>query len=89
MKWIVKAPPKIEKMLRDIPPKVAKLYDMFLNDLERDGPFPKGWQIGFLAGKWDGYLKAKLKRNYRVIYRYESNIITVFIEKIADRKDIY
>lgn len=24
-----------------------------------------------------------------VIYRYESNIITIFIEKIADRKDAY
>lgn len=89
MKWIVRAPRDLEKMLRRFPKDVGSLFDALLTDFENEGPFPKGWQIGHLSGEWKGYLKAKLKRDYRVIYRYESNIITIFIEKVGDRRDVY
>lgn len=89
VKWIVYGPRDLEKTLKQLPIKVGRLYEAFVTDLENEGPFPKGWQIGHLSGHWQGHLKAKLKRDYRVIYRYESNIITVFIEKVADRKDAY
>ena len=89
MKWTVKAPRDLERVLKRLPKEVGRLYEAFVTDLENEGPFPKGWTIGHLSGEWKGYLKAKLKRDYRVIYKYHSNLITIFIEKVADRKDAY
>ena len=89
MKWVVRSPRDLEKVLKKLPLEIGRLYETFITDLENEGPFPKGWQIGHLAGEWKGYLKAKLKRDYRVIYRYESNIITIFIERVSNRKDAY
>lgn len=89
MSWIVRASRDLEKTLRRLPAEVGRIFDALLTDLENEGPFPKGWQIGHLHGEWKGYVKVKLKRDYRVIYRYEAKIITIFIEKIANRKDAY
>lgn len=89
VKWIVRAPRDLEKMLRRLPKGVGSLFDALLADLENEGPFPRGWTIGHLSGEWKGYLKAKLKRDYRVVYRYESNVITICIEKVGNRRDVY
>lgn len=88
-KWKVITPRDMDKMMRRLPRDVGLLFSMLVEDLENEGPFPKGWQIGHLHGSWKGFLKAKLKRDYRVIYRYESNAITIYVEKISDRKDSY
>lgn len=88
-KWVVRGPRDLEKTLRRLPKEIGRLYDALVTDFENEGPFPKGWQIGHLEGPRKGFLKAKLKRDYRVIYRYESNWISIFIEKVADRKDAY
>lgn len=89
MQWAVRGPRDLEKALKRLPAQVGGLYEAFVTDLENEGPFPKGWQIEHLHGDWKGYLKAKLKRDYRVIYRYESTIVMIFIEKVADRKIAY
>lgn len=89
MKWTVRAPRDLEKILRKLPLEVARLFEVLLTDLENEGPYPKGWHVQPLSGVWKGYLKAKLKREYRVIYCYESKTITIFIEKVAHRKDAY
>ena len=89
MKWIVRAPRDLEKILRRLPIEIGRLFEAFVTDLENEGPFPNGWQIGPLSGNWKGFYKAKLKRDYRVIYSYKSNIVTVIIEKISDRKNVY
>ena len=88
-RWIVQGPRDLEKILRKLPKEVGRLYTSFVADLKNEGPFPKGWRIIHLHGNLKGCLRAVLKRDYRVIYRYESQIITIFIEKIADRKDAY
>ena len=75
--------------MRRLPREVEHLFDAFVADLENEGPFPKDWRIIHLHGNWKGSLRAVLKRDYRVIYRYESRIITIFIEKVANRKDVY
>ena len=85
----MQAPRGLEKTLKRFPLEVGRLFEAFITDLENEGPFPKGWNIGHLSGPWKGHLKAKLKRDYRVVYRYESKIITIFIEKVADRRDAY
>jgi addiction module RelE/StbE family toxin len=89
VKWIVRGPRDLEKALRRLPFEVGRLYEAFVTDLENEGPFPKGWKVSHLHGNWKGFLRVVLKRDYRVVYRYESRIITIFIEKIADRKDAY
>ena len=89
VKWVVCGPRDFEKSLRRLPIEVGRLYDALVTDMENEGPFPKGWNVEHLHGNWKGYLRVVLKRDYRVIYRYESHIITIFIEKIADRRDAY
>ena len=89
VKWVVRAPRELGKILRRLPVEVGRLFEAFVSDLENEGPFPKGWNIGHLGGEWKGCLKAKLKRDYRVVYRYESKTITIFIEKVGDRRDVY
>jgi len=87
--WIVKTPYRLEKILNKLPKEVGVLLKDLIKDFEREGPFPEDWQIGHLSGEYEGFLKVKLKRNYRVIYRYVSQVITIFIEKIGHRKDVY
>ncbi len=88
-KWIVHGPKDLEKTLKRMPKEVGRLYSVFVGDLENEGPFPKDWRIIHLHGNLKGLLRAVLKRDYRVIYRYDSRIITIVIEKLADRKDAY
>ena len=89
VKWAVRGPRHLEKILKRLPGEVGRIFEALVADLESEGPFPKGWRIEHLNGHWEGFLKAVLKRDYRAIYRYESNIVTIFIEKVADRKDAY
>lgn len=88
-KWIIKISRKLEKSLQKLPIEIGRIFENLIVDLENEGPFPKGWQIGHLAGRYKGYLKVRLKREYRAIYRYESKIITIHIEKVAHRKESY
>lgn len=88
-KWIVIAPREVQKKLKYLPIEVGKIFKEFITDLRKEGPFPKGWQVEQLKGSFKKFLKAKIKRNYRVIYHYESELITIFIEKVSHRKDIY
>lgn len=89
IKWVVRAHRGLEKILRRLPHDIGRIYEAFVTDLENEGPFPKGWKIIHLHGNWKGFLRVVLKRDYRVIYRYESRVVTIFIERIADRKDVY
>lgn len=59
MKWIVQSPRDLEKTLKRLPKEIGRLFEAFVTDLENEGPFPRGWQIGHLSGEWKGYLKAK------------------------------
>ena len=87
--WKVQLPRSLEKTLRNLPQEVGRLLKALVTDFENEGPFPKGWRIESLHGEWKGYLKVRLKKQYRVIYRYESSVITIFIERLSHRKDIY
>lgn len=87
-KWNVKLSQKVKKTISELPKEIRRQFSELVNDFKENGPFPENWQIEHLHGSFAGFLKVRIGC-YRVIYCYESKIITVFIEKFGHRKDIY
>lgn len=87
--WIVKIPHRVEKTLRKLPREIEVFLSRLIRDFEGEGPFPKDWQIGRLSGSYEGFLKVRLRKDYRVVYRYESQDSMIFVEKVGHRKDVY
>lgn len=73
----------VAKDLRPIPNKdVARILER-INQLAQD-PRPPG------SEKLSGEEKYRVRQgNYRILYRIEDEIVTVFIVKIGHRRDIY
>ena len=83
--WKVSITKKASKELRSIPKQVVLIYQTLIEDLERDGPFPKGWDSKPLKGSEE--IRVKLTREYRVLLIVvEPDLIVI---KVAHRKEVY
>jgi hypothetical protein len=61
------------------------IYRVLVDDLDREGPRPLGWDVKALAGRPE--VRIRLNREYRVlILVVEPDLIVV---KVAHRKEIY
>ena len=77
---------KASKFLEDFSKSDRKLFGQFISALDviSEDPF-----IGkCLVGNLKGYLSYRV-RDYRIIYEIENKDISVYIEKIAHRKESY
>ena len=73
----------VAKDLRPIPNKDVKRILQRIEQLARD-PRPPG------SEKLSGEEKYRVRQgNYRILYRIEDEILTVFIVKIGHRRDVY
>lgn len=73
----------VAKDLRPIPNKDVKRILHRIEKLAQD-PRPSG------SEKLSGEEKYRVRQgNYRILYRIEDEIVTVFIVKIGHRRDIY
>jgi len=73
----------VAKDLRPIPNKDVKHILQRIEQLAQD-PRPPG------SEKLSGEEKYRLRQgNYRILYRIEDEILTVFIVKIGHRRDVY
>lgn len=77
-------PARFERMIKKIPKSDIKKIVDAIDRLATD-PRPHGYIQ--LKGKTDAY-RIRVG-NFRIIYRVNDNLITVFILKIGDRKNIY
>lgn len=73
------------KSLKNLPKPDQKKIIAAINDLSQN-PRPLGAKT--LQGNWKGFCRIRIG-NYRVIYDIDDEIITIYVLKIAHRKDIY
>ncbi len=85
MNWKVTETKTVAKELLRLPKRVKFIYTQLVDDMEKEGPKPYGWDSMLMRGS-DTY-RIKLVREYRVIVEVMSpNIIVV---KVAHRKEAY
>ncbi len=85
-RWIVVVEPNAEKELRKLPKEVSIILGNFKQDLENEGPIPRGWIIKHVLGR-PGVYAARLKREYRVLYQViEPHVIVL---SISHRREAY
>jgi mRNA-degrading endonuclease RelE of RelBE toxin-antitoxin system len=85
-RWVVVLEKSALKDLRKLPHGVVEILDQLRFDLEVEGPVPKGWAIKHVLGRPELDV-AKLKREYRVLYKVVSPTI-IFIS-VSHRKESY
>ena len=75
--WTVEYTVKVEKrQIPKLPKKVKAILDEARDDLEREGPFPHGWNVDVLE---KGRNRMWLKRKWRIVYTIDEkeNCITI------------
>ncbi len=83
--WKVAITKKASKELSALPKQVVLIYQVLVGDMEREGPFPKGWDSKPLKGSEE--IRIRLNREYRVLLVVvEPDLIVI---KIAHRKEVY
>jgi mRNA-degrading endonuclease RelE of RelBE toxin-antitoxin system len=83
--WNVTATRQAAKSLAKLPKRVAIIYRVLIEDLEREGPWPLGWDVSQLKDRPE--IRIRLNREYRVLIVVVAPDLIVV--KIAHRKEIY
>jgi plasmid maintenance system killer protein len=87
MTWTVVEERDAVKVIDALPPQVAGKYTTWLSIVREQGPQGLRAIKGFHDEKLGGELKqlrsSRLNQQWRVIYRVESNIVTVYVERIT------
>ena len=84
--WVVVLEKKAAKELQRLPKDIVVILGQFKQDLEAEGPVPKGWIVKHVQGR-PGVYAARLKREYRVLYEVVSP--TIIIVSVVHRKEAY
>ena len=84
--WRIREHGDIPKTCRKLPPAVLKKYELWKNLIFRHGPdilreFP-GFHDEKLKGSRIGQRSSRLSLQYRVIYKVERDVITVYVLEI-------
>lgn len=83
--WKVTETKQAAKEVARLPKRIALVYRQLVEDMEREGPRPHGWDVLGLSGRSE--TRIRLNREYRVlILVVEPNLIVV---KVAHRKEVY
>jgi plasmid maintenance system killer protein len=85
--WRIIEHRKLDKLIEKLPSQVVKKYELWKDIVFRHGPgklreFP-GFHDEILKGTISGQHSSRLNLQYRVIYRLEKNIVTVYVIDIT------
>ncbi len=87
MPWAIVEERDAVKVIDRLPPQVAGKYTTWLAIVREQGPQGLRAIKGFHDEKLGGELKqlrsSRLSQQWRVIYRVESNVVTVYVERIT------
>jgi mRNA-degrading endonuclease RelE of RelBE toxin-antitoxin system len=85
MVWKVIETKNAAKELLRLPKKIRLIYVELVSDLEREGPFPYGWDI--VPMKDSDKIRIRLTREYRVLAEIvRPNILII---RVAHRGEVY
>ena len=85
--WRVLEHRDIEKACKKLPPQVVEKYELWKNIISRHGPaklkeFP-GFHDEMLKGKRRGQRSSRLSLQYRVIYKVDHDVVTIYVLEIT------
>jgi len=85
--WIIKEHKDILKIRPRLQPEVLKKYELWKSIVSRHGPnklkeFP-GFHDEKLKGKYEDERSSRLNLQFRLIYRVDTNVTTVYSLKIT------
>ncbi len=81
--WSVDLHKNVQKILRKLPQQVVNALTIWINIAQTDGPIGLRSTRGFndepLRGKWKGFRSSRLNQQYRVIYKVDKDIVSIFV----------
>ena len=83
--WSVVETRQAAKELSKLPKRIVLIYRVLVEDLEREGPRPAGWDVKELSGRSE--VRIRLNREYRVLLAIVAPDLIVV--KVAHRKEVY
>ena len=85
--WTILEEREAAKILDKLPKQVAEKYEIWCAIVRQSGPHGlrliKGFHDEKLGGKLKLLRSCRLNQQWRVIYRIEANIVTVYVERIT------
>lgn len=85
MDWKVIPTKRAAKDLENVPKKIGIIYRELVDDMEREGPFPFGWDSQPLKGSDE--VRVKLTREWRVLVQVMKP--STIVVRIVHRKEAY
>ena len=81
--WRIYEHRRIDRAISSIPEEILKRYEKWKDVVTLSGPSGlrqiKGFHDESLSGEWKGHRSSRIGLKYRVIYRIESERVSVFI----------
>ena len=85
--WDVYEHQRLARQLKKIPTDVLKRYEKWKDIVKISGPeglrLIKGFHDEALFGKWNGHRSSRLSRQFRLLYRIESDRILVEVVNVT------
>lgn len=85
--WDIYEHRNVSKRLKRTPQEVLKRYEKWKDIVEVSGPeglkLIKGFRDEALRGEWMGHRSSRLNKQYRVIYRVESDKLFVLVMEVT------
>ncbi len=85
--WEVYEHGRVGRQLSQLPLDVLKRYEKWKDIVEISGPqglrMIKGFHDESLGGEWKGHRSSRLNRQYRVLYRVESDRVLVQVVNVT------
>ncbi len=85
--WDVYEHKRLARQLKKLPTDVLKRYEKWKDIVTISGPqglrLIKGFHDEALFGKWKGHRSSRLSRQYRVLYRIESDRILIEVVNVT------
>ena len=83
--WEVFEHRRVDRQLKKVPTDILKRYEKWKDIVSISGPqglrHIKGFRDEALKGDWKGHRASRLSRQYRVVYRVESD--RVYVEVVS------
>ncbi|MBI2082414.1 MAG: type II toxin-antitoxin system YoeB family toxin [Deltaproteobacteria bacterium] len=91
MPWTVifKDPKRIEKAVDKLRPSTQVAFRQAIQDMNTEGPCPRGWNVKPLKGEMSGLMRLCLDHRHRLIYSVSQGALTILVIEVSTREGAY